>query len=124
VPYVITYGCVLCMLSQNSVHIRMYTYDVRIHRFCIDTPLTRRIYVLGLSSRVIYTINSTLKVYDFRENPENPENFPRKPVGRNFREFREIFSGDSREFQKSPGTFPEIRGVFSRTRAVAQGTYR
>ena len=46
------------------------------------------------------------------ENPENPENFPRKPVGRNFREFREIFSGDSWEFRKSPGTFPEIWGFF------------
>jgi len=43
---------------------------------------------------------------------ENRENFPRKPTGRNFREVREIFSGDSREFRKSPGTFPEIWGVF------------
>ena len=48
----------------------------------------------------------------FPENSENPENFPRKPVGRNFREFREIFSGDSREFRKSRGTFPEIWGFF------------
>ena len=53
-----------------------------------------------------------LKFSEVLENPENPENFPRKPVGRNFREFREIFSGDSREFRKSPGTFPEIWGFF------------
>jgi hypothetical protein len=43
---------------------------------------------------------------------ENPGNFPKKYTGRNFREFREIFSGDSREFRKSPGTFPEIWGFF------------
>jgi hypothetical protein len=41
---------------------------------------------------------------------ENSGNFPKKPVGRNFGNFREIFSGDSREFRKSPGTFPEIWG--------------
>jgi hypothetical protein len=46
------------------------------------------------------------------EIPENPENFPRKSDGRNFREFREIFSGDSREFWKSRGTFPEIWEFF------------
>jgi len=39
--------------------------------------------------------------------------FSPKTVERNFREFREIFSGDSREFRKSPGTFPEIRGFFT-----------
>ena len=51
-------------------------------------------------------------VSEISEIPENPENFLRKPVGRNFREFREMFSGDSREFRKSGGTFPEIWGFF------------
>ena len=51
--------------------------------------------------------------------PENPENFPRNPVGRNFREFREIFSGDCREFRKSSGTFPEIRGFSQNARCGA-----
>ena len=53
-----------------------------------------------------------LRFSEITEISEIPENFPRKPVGRNFREFREIFSGDSREFRKSPGTFPEIWGFF------------
>jgi len=47
---------------------------------------------------------------------ENPGKFPRKPDGRNFRKFRETFSGDSREFRKSTGTFPEIRGFFQNAR--------
>lgn len=48
----------------------------------------------------------------FLRIPENSGSFSQKSVGRNFREFREIFSGDSREFRKSRGTFPEIWGFF------------
>jgi len=59
---------------------------------------------------------------EFPEIPENPRTFLKKPVGRNFREFREIFSGDSREFRKSAGIFPESWGVFPRTRAVEHCT--
>jgi len=50
---------------------------------------------------------------------ENPGKFPRKPDGRNFRKFRETFSGDSREFRKSAGTFPEIRGFSQNARCGA-----
>ena len=51
--------------------------------------------------------------------PENPENFPRNPVGRNFREFREIFSGDSREFWKSRELFRKFGGFFQNARCRA-----
>jgi hypothetical protein len=51
-------------------------------------------------------------MFKLPENPENSGNFPKKSDGRNFREFREIFSGDSRELRKSGGTFPEIWGFF------------
>ena len=85
--------------------------------------------LLKVYSRVVHCIKDTLRVIFFlcnairvmtimREVRSSSGNsgkfgkFSEKPVGRNFREFRESFSGDSREFRKSRGTFPEIWGFF------------
>jgi hypothetical protein len=83
------------------------------------------IYVLCFLVNAITTCTAGSLLFDtIPEILKIPGNFPKKPDGRNFREFREIFSGDSREFRKSPGTFSEIQGVFLRTRAVVQCTRR
>jgi len=86
----------------------LHTFPGAAQTFTLNTTVQRSF------TRICHIHLSALQLRFTRipENPENSGNFSQKPVGRNFREFREIFSGDSREFWKSPGTFPEIWGFF------------